>query len=35
MQFEFGSDYRKKATIDRAIEGAAAAIVAFHQAYLT
>ena len=35
VQFEFGSEYRRKATIDRAIEGAATAIVAFHQAYLT
>ena len=35
VQFEFGSDYRRKETIDRSIEGAARAIVAFREAYLT
>jgi len=35
VQFEFGIAYRRKATIDGAIEGAAKAIVAFRDAYLT
>ena len=34
MQLEFGTDYRRKATIGEAIEAAAQAIVAFHEAYL-
>jgi N-formylglutamate amidohydrolase len=34
VQFEFGIQYRRKATIDGAIEGAAKAIVAFHDKYL-
>jgi len=35
VQFEFGADYRRKETIARAIEGAARAVVAFREAYLS
>ena len=34
VQFEFGAEYRRKATLDRAIEGAARSIVAFRDEYL-
>ena len=34
VQFEFGSQYRKKAELDATIRKAARAIVAFHDAYL-
>lgn len=35
VQFEFGADYRRKATLERSIEGAARAIVAFREGYLS
>jgi N-formylglutamate amidohydrolase len=35
VQCEFGADYRRKAAMDRTIEGAARAIVAFRETYLT
>jgi N-formylglutamate amidohydrolase len=34
VQFEFGSDYRKKSKLDDSIRAAARAVVAFHQAHL-